>query len=90
MTDLTPAGWPRPTQPFANHPDAGRKFPTATETNHRDLLLAHLRSAVDVVRNAENLAGEIMGNPWNDWREHIAILAERVEKTYELIKFGSL
>lgn len=66
------------------------KQPTMNEDRLRSLLLAHLDEIVKLSRQCEALTGEVMGSPWDTWREMVAQQAERAERFYLFVRSSPL
>lgn len=56
----------------------------------RVLLLNHLRSMRDCARTCEQICGEVVGEPFDTWREMVSGHAERCENLHDLIAGAAL
>lgn len=60
------------------------------EPKLRRLLLSHLREMRDVARVCESICGEVMGEPFDTFREMVATNAGRVEQLHDFVRDSPL
>lgn len=66
------------------------KQPTMDEEKLRSLLVAHLHEIVKLSRQCEALTGEVMGEPFDTFREMVATATDRAERFYEFVRTAPL